>query len=128
MAALNGEVWFKFDRATREGLSLVNDTETDPERHFQRLKTVAGLCPTWVQTCMFSLGGTVPDSAETGAYLAMLKRAREEISNLAGVLLYGLARPSLQPESSRLEAVPAGWLDALAKQIETQGLIVRVSP
>jgi len=60
MAGLNGEVWFKFDRATRSGLCLVNDTETDPERHYQRLTTVAGLCPTWVQTCMFALDGAPP--------------------------------------------------------------------
>ncbi len=128
MAALNGEVWFKFDRSTPEGLRLVNDTETDPERHFQRLKSVSGLCPTWIQTCMFSLDGAAPDEVESAAYLAMLKRAREEIPTLAGVLLYGLARPSLQPESSTLEAVPPSWLDALARRIEALGLNVRVSP
>ncbi len=127
MACLNGEVWFKFDRATRAGLGLVNDTETDPERHFQRLKTVAGLCPTWVQTCLFSLDGAAPDEVEAAAYLAMLKRVREEIPTLAGVLLYGLARPSLQPESPRLGTVPPGWLENLENRIEALGLYVRVS-
>jgi hypothetical protein len=62
MAQLNGEVWFKFDRATRTGLQQVNDTETEPERHFQRLKSVAQLCPTWIQTCMFGLDGAPPKS------------------------------------------------------------------
>ncbi len=128
MAALNGEVWFKFDRASRQGLRQVNDTETDPERHFQRLKTVAGLCPTWVQTCMFSLDDAPPSGEEIAAYLAMLERARREIPQLAGVLLYGLARPSLQPEAPRLRALPTEWLENLAARVETLGLRVRVSP
>jgi hypothetical protein len=128
MAGINGEVWFKFDRATRSGLRRINDTETDPERHFQRLMTVAGLCRTWVQTCVFSLDGATPDEAEITAYLAMLRRARREIPGLAGILLYGLARPSLQPEASRLELVPTGWLEDLANRINALGLITRVSP
>ena len=128
MAGLNGEVWFKFDRASRAGLGLVNDTETVPERHFQRLKVVSGLCPTWVQTCMFSLGGAAPGESEIAAYLAMLARARQEIPALQGVLLYGLARPSLQPESPRLGQLPLQWLEDLAGRIRASGLEVRVSP
>lgn len=128
MAGLDGEVWFKFDRATRSGMRRVNDTETDPERHFQRLKQVAALCPTWVQTCMFGLDGAAPDKGEIHAYLAMLDRACLEIPSLAGVLLYGLARPSRQPEAKRLAPLPAAWLEALAEQIRAKGLAVRVSP
>jgi wyosine [tRNA(Phe)-imidazoG37] synthetase (radical SAM superfamily) len=128
MAGLNGEVWFKFDRATRRGLRMVNDTETDPERHFQRLRTVAGLCPTWVQTCLFTIDGAAPDAGETAAYLAMLARAKKEIPTLEGVLLYGLARPSLQPESPRLGQLPRQWLEDLAGRIRASALQVRVSP
>jgi wyosine [tRNA(Phe)-imidazoG37] synthetase (radical SAM superfamily) len=128
MSALNGEAWFKFDRATRQGLALVNDTRTDPEAHFRRLAQVAGLCPTWVQTCMFSLDGVAPEPAETEAYVALLKRARAEIPTLRGVLLYGLARPSLQPEAPRLSPLPEGWLDSLGKRIQALGLPVRITP
>jgi wyosine [tRNA(Phe)-imidazoG37] synthetase (radical SAM superfamily) len=128
MARLNGQVWFKFDRATRAGLRRVNDTASDPERHFQRLKIVAALCPTWVQTCLFSLDGAAPDEAEIDAYLAMLTRARAEMPALEGVLLYGLARPSLQPESSRLGQLPELWMAGLAGRIEALGLRARVSP
>ncbi len=128
LAALNGEVWFKFDRATAAGLRLVNDTETDPERHYQRLQAVAALCPTWVQTCAFALDGVEPPDAEVGAYLNLLARAREEGVKLAGVLLYGLARPSTQPEAPRLTPVAADWLDNLARRIEELGFTVRVSP
>ena len=128
MALLNGEVWFKFDRATRAGMDLVNDTEADPERHFQRLKIVASLCPTWIQSCFFALDGLPPDAGEMAAYLAMLERCRREIPDLAGVLLYGLARPSLQPEAGRLGGLPAGWLEDLGGRVEALGLRARVSP
>ena len=128
MASLNGEVWFKFDRATRAGLHRVNDTETDPERHFAHLKTVADLCPSWIQTCLFEVDGQAPEAAEMEAYLDMLARARREIPGLRGVLLYGLARPSLQPEAPRLSALPAHWLAALGQRIAALGLAVKVSP
>jgi wyosine [tRNA(Phe)-imidazoG37] synthetase (radical SAM superfamily) len=128
MARMNGEVWFKFDRATRAGMGLVNDTEADPERHFQRLKIVAGLCPTWIQSCFFTLDGLPPDADEMAAYLAMLERCRREIPDLAGVMLYGLARPSLQPEAGRLGGLPAEWLEELGGRVEALGLQARISP
>jgi wyosine [tRNA(Phe)-imidazoG37] synthetase (radical SAM superfamily) len=127
MAKLNGEVWFKFDRATRTGLQQVNDTETEPERHFQRLKSVAQLCPTWIQTCMFGFDGAPPDETEIEAWLTMLARAKTENLPLQGVLLYGLARPSLQAESSRLSRLPEEWLRALAARVEQLGWTVQVS-
>ncbi len=127
MAKLNGEVWFKFDRATRAGLSQVNDTAVDPESHYQRLKTVAGLCPTWVQTCMFALDGQPPEPAEVDAWLGLLARAVGEALPLRGVLLYGLARPSLQAEAPRLAALPDVWLRNLAARVAALGLEVRVT-
>lgn len=128
MAEMNGEVWFKFDRATRAGLARVNDTAVDPEHHYQRLKTVAGLCPTWVQTCMFALDGQPPEDAEVDAWLGLLARAVAEAVPLRGVLLYGLARPSLQVEAPRLSALPEVWLRHLAARVAALGLEVRVSP
>ena len=128
MSELGGEVWFKFDRATRAGMRQVNDTACDPERHYQRLKSVANLCPTWMQTCMFEFDGAAPDEAEVEAWLAILARIARERVPLRGVLLYGLARPSLQAEAPRLGALPEGWLRALAERVATLGLAVRVSP
>lgn len=128
MARLKGEVWFKFDRATAPGMARVNDTETTPEQHLSRLKTVAALCPTWLQTCMFQLDGQPPAEAEIQAYLELLERCRAEQVPVQGVLLYGLARPSLQPEASRLTPVSAAWLEHLGKDIEARGFRVIVTP
>jgi hypothetical protein len=47
---------------------------------------------------------------------------------LQGVLLYGLARPSFQPEAKRLSALPFAWLDAFAEKIRPLGLEVKVTP
>jgi wyosine [tRNA(Phe)-imidazoG37] synthetase (radical SAM superfamily) len=128
MAALNGEVWFKFDRATQAGLRQVNDTAINPDRHFQRLKRVSQLCPTWVQTCMFAEHGLPPSEVEVSAYLDMLQKAKTEHLPLRGVLLYGLARTSTQPEAEFLNAVPESWLRNLAHRIESIGIDVRVTP
>lgn len=127
MSTMGGEVWFKFDRATRSGFHQVNDTACDPERHYQRLKKVASLCPTWVQTCLFALDGQAPAGDEMNAWLALLERSISEQVPLRGVLLYGLARPSMQAEGPRLSALPAEWMQALADRVRALGLEVRLS-
>jgi len=128
MAALNGEVWFKFDSATAAGLRAINQTRNSPDKQFERLATAARLCPTWLQTCVFALDGTPPSDAEQAAYLAAVKRIRREGIPVQGVLLYGLARPSMQPQAGRLSALPADWLEAWAEKIRAAGLPVKVSP
>jgi hypothetical protein len=76
---------------------------------------------------MFGLDGAPPAEAEIDAWLAMLARAKAENLPLQGVLLYGLARPSLQAESSRLSRLPEEWLRALAARVEKLGWVVQVS-
>jgi len=128
MAALNGEVWFKFDSATAAGMRSINQTRVSPDRQFERLAVVARLCPTWLQTCMFALDGAPPSDAEQAAYLAAVARIRQHALPVQGVLLYGLARPSMQPQASRLSALPAEWLEAFAEKIRAAGLPVKVAP
>lgn len=128
MAASSGEVWFKLDSATATGLRRINQTRTLPEKHFERLKLAASLCPTWIQTCVFALDGAPPDETEQAAYLAMIRRIRQERVPVKGVLLYGLARPSLQPEAPRLSALPAAWMENWAEAIRNAGLPVKLTP
>ena len=128
MAALNGEVWFKFDRATAGGMRSINQTRISPDRQLERLAVAAHLCPTWLQTCMFALDGAPPSDAEQAAYLSAVERIRMQQIPLQGVLLYGLARPSMQPQAGRLSALPAAWLEAFAEKIRAAGLPVKVSP
>ena len=127
MAGLNGEVWFKLDSATAAGMRTTNQTRIAPEKAFERLRSAAGLCPTWLQTCMFALDGAAPSDAEQQAYLNLVRRIRDEQIPVQGVLLYGLARPSMQPQAPRLATLPAAWLEDLAGRIRTAGLPVQVS-
>jgi wyosine [tRNA(Phe)-imidazoG37] synthetase (radical SAM superfamily) len=128
MAALNGEVWFKFDRATAAGMRAVNQTRIAPEKQFERLAIAARLCPTWLQTCVFALDGAPPSADEQSAYLDAVARLRREAVPVRGVLLYGLARPSMQPQAPRLSALPAAWLEDFAASIRAAGLPAKVSP
>ena len=121
IGALGGEVWFKVDRATPDGIKQINGIRLAPEKIRSALITCADLAPTWVQTCYFAMDGMPPDETEQTAYLALLGAIKEKIK---GVLLYGLARPSLQPEANRLANVPADSFQHFAEKIAALGIEV----
>lgn len=128
LAELGGEVWFKLDTATSAGLRSINGFRGDPAQHLARLGRSAELCPTWVQTCMFARHGAPPSELEQDAYLGALGAVVADGVPLRGVLLYTIARPSMQPEAPELAALDEAWLAAFARRIEALGLTVRVSP
>ena len=128
MAGLNGEVWFKLDSATAAGMRAINQTRITPEKHYARLAGAAELCPTWLQTCVFAMDGVPPSEQEQQSYLALVRRIKSDRIPVKGVLLYGLARPSMQPQAPRLSALPSAWLETYADRIRDAGLEVRVSP
>ncbi|MEW5944092.1 MAG: radical SAM protein [Pseudomonadota bacterium] len=127
MARLGGEVWFKLDSATPEGRFAINGTRQSVPSAFGNLRICASLCPTWLQTAVFAMDGQPPSPRERDAYLAFLKRAKEEGVPLSGVLLYGLARPSRQPGAARLSAVPQAWLEEFAAAVRALGVPVTIS-
>ena len=124
---LGGEVWFKLDSATDAGIQRINNVHHTLESVLLNLETAARLCPTWLQTCLFAWDGQAPAKEECKAYLDFLDRVIAQGIPLCGVLLYGLARPSLQAEAPRLAALPAAWMDAFAAEIRKTGLETRVS-
>lgn len=126
LAACQGEVWFKVDAGTRAGFARINSVALAPQQVARNLRRCAQLCPTWVQTCIFALDGKTPDGGEIEAYVDVLRTAGTD--QLEGVLLYGLARPSLQPEAPRLALAPAMAMAEMAARIRELGLTVRVSP
>jgi hypothetical protein len=46
---------------------------------------------------------------------------------LRGVLLYGLARASCQPEAPTLSSLPVSWLQAYADRIRALGIVVNMT-
>ena len=128
LAKLGGEVWYKLDSAAPEGMARINNTRQSLKKTAEHLTLAASLCPSWVQTCLFALDGTPPSSAEQQAYLAFLSRLIAQGVKLKGVLLYGIARQSHQPEAPRLSALPQAWLKDLGRRIEQLELAVRITP
>ena len=125
LSSLNGEVWFKVDSGTKEGISRINDVILNPQSHIKRLIKCADACPTFIQTCMVELDGKPPSTEEISAYLALISEVKHKV---LGVHLYGLARPSLQKEAPRLRRLPQEWLENMAKKIRAIGLETYVNP
>ena len=128
LAKLNGEVWFKLDRASEAGMRLVNDTHTSMNKVRDNLVASIACCPTWLQTCWFALDGKPPSRRDEDDYLEFVSSLLRDGHKPQGVLLYSLARPSLQPEAPRLSALSGQQLQAFADRIGTLGLPVKVSP
>jgi wyosine [tRNA(Phe)-imidazoG37] synthetase (radical SAM superfamily) len=123
---LGGEVWFKLDRAEATAIAEINGVPLTPEKAAGNLARCAELAPTWVQTCWFALDGLAPDAAARAAYCDLLTPLA---GRLAGIHLYGLARPSMQPAAPRLTRLTAEELAAFAGEIEKKtGIRVLVSP
>jgi wyosine [tRNA(Phe)-imidazoG37] synthetase (radical SAM superfamily) len=123
---LGGEVWFKLDRAEATAIAEINGVPLTPEKAAGNLARCAELAPTWVQTCWFALDGLAPDAAARAAYCDLLTPLA---GRLAGIHLYGLARPSMQPAAPRLTRLTAQELAAFAGEIEKKtGIRVLVSP
>jgi wyosine [tRNA(Phe)-imidazoG37] synthetase (radical SAM superfamily) len=125
LAACNGEVWFKLDAGTKSGIARINDVSINPQSHIKRLIKCAQACPTFIQTCMFLLDGQPPSENEITAYIELVKQAANEVK---GIHLYGLARPSMQAEASRLERIPTVQLETIANRIRQSGVDVYLSP
>jgi hypothetical protein len=128
MAQLNGEVWFKLDRASEAGMALVNDTKMTMEKVRQNLASAIACCPnTWLQTCWFALDNKAPGAQDEDDYVGFLKGLLRGGITPQGVLLYGLARPSMQKEGSRLSALSKQQMESFAARIRMLGMEVRLS-
>lgn len=125
IGSLGGEVWFKLDAATESGIERINGFRMSVERIRESILLCAGLSDTWIQTCHFAIDGTQTAEADQSAYLELLASVRERIK---GVLLYRLARPSMQPEAGRLSNVARDQFDRFASRIASLGVEVVANP
>ena len=127
MREISGEVWFKLDSATREGRQRVNDTRTGLHHVSRNLEIASLACPTWIQTCVLAIDGEPPSAEEQKAYLEFIGSRLGAGLPIRGVLLYGLARKSFQPEAPRLASLPIAWMEDYADRIRALGLEVKVT-
>lgn len=128
LSKINGEIWFKIDSATPAGIATINQVKGSNITALKRLKVAAELCPTLIQTCVFSYKNKAPDEIETNAYLQLLKATISRNIPIKGVLLYGVERDSLQPEAKFIKKLPESWLQDFASQIQALSIDVTVAP
>ncbi len=126
LGELGGEIWFKIDRVGEAASMIVNGVPQHPERLARRLEIALATAPTWLQTCWFALDNEPPDAVVRAAYCDFVRPFAER---LAGIHLYGLARPSMQPQASRLGRLPVEELERFAAEIEKKtGARVVINP
>ena len=121
---INGEVWFKVDAATEESIKTINQVNLKPHQILERLKISTNVCPTFVQTCIFSIQGKGPSEKDIKAYVDLINEVK---NNIQGVHLYGLARPSLQPLAKNLARVNEATLENIAKKLRSLDIKTTVS-
>ncbi|TPQ29272.1 radical SAM protein [Methylomonas sp. EFPC3] len=126
LARYNGELWFKLDSATESGRKLINQTGQSQQKLLEHLRIAAKLCRTKLQTCVFSYRFAWSDQ-EKQAYLSLLKQLRQMDIKIEQVMLYSLARPSLQAEAAELAKASTASMDALAADVSALGYDVSVS-
>ena len=122
-----GEVWFKLDSATEEGRALINNSGQSCKASVENLMLSAKLCTTKLQTCLVDYDNQGLSDKERLAYLDLLGSIKKSGCNVQQVMLYTIARPSLQPEAERLAPLPAETLNELADEIRLLGFEVSVS-
>jgi len=127
MAEHHGEVWIKVDSATDAGILRINGIHMDAARLRHQVKTAACICPSWIQTCLSAWDHQAPSEHELNAYMHFLSGLKQDSVPVQGVLLYGLARPSLQEEAKHLSPLDEAWMQACAKRIRQTGFSVRLS-
>ena len=76
-----------------------------------------GLVGNWVQACWFARDGEPPGKQDEEDYLEFVSGLLRDGHKPQGVLLYGLARPSMQAEAPRLSALSAENMQAFADRI-----------
>ena len=121
---MNGEVWFKVDAATEESIKTINQVNLKPSQILERLKNSANVCPTFVQTCIFTIDGKGPSKKDIDAYIELINEVK---SIIQGVHLYGLARPSLQPQAKNLGRIDEEVLQDIAKELRSLNITTTVS-
>lgn len=121
-----GEVWFKLDSATDQGRALINNCAQSWQASLKNLTLSASLCPTKLQTCLFKYNEAGFSAVEQEALLSLLQIIKND-TPVTTVMLYTLARASLQPEANLLKKLSLDELSVFAAKIKALGFQVSIN-
>jgi wyosine [tRNA(Phe)-imidazoG37] synthetase (radical SAM superfamily) len=121
-----GQVWFKLDSATEQGRKVINDSRQANTKTLENLKISSDLCKTLLQTCVL-IYPAYEKEKEHKAYLDLLTEIKQRRFKLKKIMLYTLARPSLQPEAGQLEKLDEQGMIRFADEIKRLGYEVSIS-
>jgi wyosine [tRNA(Phe)-imidazoG37] synthetase (radical SAM superfamily) len=113
-----GDVWFKIDSATEAGRKKMNNSQQTTEKVLRNLKLSSGLCETSLQVCLLDYVDEAEALVEQRALIEWLATLKEQQVKIKKVMLYTLARPSLQPEAESLKKLSADKMEQFAKRIK----------
>ena len=123
LSRFGGEVWFKLDSATIDGRKLINNASQSIDASLHNLVLSANLCRTKVQICLVDIDQRGFPEAERLALLSALESVRRKAA-LSEIMLYTIARPSLQLGADRLGRMPEPVMQAFADDIRALGFDV----
>ncbi|MGR8979798.1 MAG: radical SAM protein [Gammaproteobacteria bacterium] len=126
LSQYGGEVWFKLDSATKAGRRLINNTKQNLGSSLNNLFLSSRLCRTKLQTCLVDIDNKGFPEEEREALLDVLALIRQR-SAVRHLMLYTIARPSLQAEAERLRPLAYELLNAFADEIRLSGFEVTVN-
>jgi len=122
-----GQVWFKLDSATDTGRLKINDCKQGTEKTLENLKISSGLCETSLQTCLLDYLEVSEAEVERRAYFELLKKIKYSDIKIKKVMLYSVARPSLQPEAGKIHKINTEQMKPFAEKLRTLGYVVSTS-
>jgi len=122
IAANQGEIWFKIDRATHAGIAQVNQVNLNLSSVIEHLRLSASLCPTFIQSCWFKVAGVNPPQGEVSEFIQLVLKVKPLI---AGVFIYSTARNPALPEGQTISSVSLEFLESLADSLRKAGIVVK---
>ena len=123
----DGQVWFKLDSATDEGRVQINDCKQSTEKTLENLETASALCETSLQTCMLDYLDVNKVEEERKAYFELLKIIKQRRIKIKKIMLYSVARPSLQPEAGKIHKIKTEQMNLFAQKLRALGYDVNIS-
>lgn len=127
LGQLGGECWYKLDSVNEATRLEINQARASMDKVAEQLKVVGERCRLRLQCCLFARDGQGPSAEDIEAYGRFVRAQLDAGTKIRDILLYGLARPSLQPGAERLSRLSAEQMQAFGQSLrESTGLEVSV--